>query len=284
VITVPPGDATAGSELCRVVAGGVSMAVRVEGDPDGVPTVLLHGGGLTADTWRYVVQGLVRDHRCVVPELRGHGDSGWAPDGDYSLSTMARDLAALIDDLGLARPHLVGMSLGGQVALRAVCDGLAARSLALVDVGPRLRERSGADRVFLRTHRYPDFEAALEAAAAYRPGRSRTSLAGALRRGMLQNADGSWCWKWDPRRHETAAKRRAEAAALFDALSAVVCPALVVLGGASTVLGEALARELVAALPDARLAVVPGAGHAVQTDRPDELVARLAEFHRGVAA
>jgi pimeloyl-ACP methyl ester carboxylesterase len=270
--------------IARIEAGGVSLAVRTEGDPGGVPTVFLHGGGLTADTWRHVVAGLGADHRCVVPELRGHGDSGWSPEGDYSLATMARDLAAVVAEMGLECPHLVGMSLGGQVALRALSSGLEARSLTLVDVGPRLRDQGGSPiRAFLRTHSYPDFDTALDAAARFRPDRTRESLAGSLRRSMRAGADGSWSWKWDPRRNETLTARAAEAASLFDALPAVRCPVLVVVGGQSPVLGEALARELVAALPDARLAVVDGAGHNVQTDRPRELTGLLRRFHHDTA-
>jgi pimeloyl-ACP methyl ester carboxylesterase len=265
----------------RITSDGISLAVRSDGDPDTVPVVLLHGGGLTADTWRHVAPGLRDDHFCVVPELRGHGDSGWSPEGEYTIADMARDLVAVVDALGLDRPHLVGMSLGGQVALRAVADGLDARTLTLVDVGPRLRDQTGSPtRAFLRTHAYPSFEAALDAAAAFRPGRSRDSLAASLRRTMRPGADGRWSWKWDPRRGETMVRRAQEAAALWDRLAAVGCPTLVVLGRESPVLGEALARELVAELPDARLAVVDGAGHNVQTDAPDALVRLVADHHR----
>ncbi|MEQ3549632.1 alpha/beta hydrolase [Pseudonocardia nematodicida] len=260
-----------------VRSGGLDLNVLVEGD--GPAIVFLHGGGLTAHTWRRVVADLARDHRCVAVDLRGHGDSDWSPSADYTLTSMAADLRTVVAELGIARPHLVGMSLGGQVALHAVCHGFAARSLALVDVGPRLLQRpDNPIRTFMRTHSYPSFDAALDAAAEFRPDRDRASLASSLRRSMRPAGDGSWSWKWDPARRDSYAERSAEARALTGLLGAVSCPVLVVRGARSPVFGAADARRLVVALPRARLETLD-AGHDVQSERPAELAALIRAFH-----
>jgi pimeloyl-ACP methyl ester carboxylesterase len=258
-----------------VRSGEVALNVLDEGA--GPPVVLLHGGGLTAQTWRRVVADLRTDHRCVAPDLRGHGDSDWA--ADYSLPALAADLRVLVEDLDLDRPHLVGMSLGGQTALHAVCHGFPARTLALVDVGPRmLQPEDNPIRGYMRIHVYPDFESALDAAVAFQPRRTRDSLAESLRRSMREGPDGSWAFKWDPARRESYEQRSAGARALWPLLDRVTCPTLVVRGAHSPVFGEGDAKELVAALPQARLETLD-AGHNVQSERPAELAALLRGLH-----
>jgi pimeloyl-ACP methyl ester carboxylesterase len=257
--------------VSTVRSGDVDINVLVEGQ--GPAVVFLHGGGLTAHTWRRVIADLSTDHLCVAMDLRGHGDSSWA--ADYSLPALAGDLRAVVAALGLERPHLVGMSLGGQTALHAVCHGLAARTLALVDVGPRmLQPADNPIRRFLQTHSYPSFAAALDAAATFQPGRTRASLVGSLRRSMREAPDGSWAFKWDPARRGSYELRSSAARALWCLLGRVACPTLVVRGSRSPVFGEQDAKELVAALPDGRLETLD-AGHNIQTERPTELAALL---------
>lgn len=260
-----------------VRSGDVSLHVLIDGDHDAPPVVFVHGGGLTAHSWRHVITELRTDHRCIAYDLRGHGESGWS--ADYSLAANARDLTTLIATLGLASPHLVGMSLGGQTVLRAVCGGLAARSVVLVDVGPKLAApESNPIREFLATHRYADFDAAVEAAARFQPTRSRASLRTGLQHAMRCAEDGTWSWKWDPRRRDSYAQRTAEARALWPVLDAVRCPTLVVRGSASPVFTPELADEFVTALPDARLTTLD-AGHNIQSERPAELAALIRRFH-----
>jgi pimeloyl-ACP methyl ester carboxylesterase len=80
----------------------------------GDPIVFLHGGALTGHTWDLVCIGLRDAHRCIALDLRGHGDSGWSD--DYRIETATEDVAALATALDAARCHLVGMSLGGNIA------------------------------------------------------------------------------------------------------------------------------------------------------------------------
>lgn len=260
-----------------VRSGEVALNVLIDGQ--GTPTVFVHGGGLTAHTWHRVVEDLRRDHLCVCMDLRGHGDSDWS--GDYSLPTLAGDLHTVVAELGLDRPHVVGMSLGGQTALHAICHGLPARTLTLVDVGPRmLKPAHNPIRGFMRTHSYPTFTAALDAAVAFQPTRTRESLAESLRRSMREGPDGTWAYKWDPARRETYALRATAARALWPLLSAVRCATLVVRGARSPVFGEQDAEELVATLPDGRLETLD-TGHNVQTERPAELAALIRALHTG---
>jgi pimeloyl-ACP methyl ester carboxylesterase len=97
--------------------GGTRIAYHLHG-PEGAPElVLLHGMGAASDasSWATVTGDLARDHRLVVPDLRGHGNSGRP--GTYTLAEMADDVAALLDRIGVDRATVVGHSLGGLVAI-----------------------------------------------------------------------------------------------------------------------------------------------------------------------
>lgn len=96
---------------------GTRIAYDLHGPAGAPPIVLLHGMGAASSgsSWDPVVADLGRDHRLVVPDLRGHGDSDRP--GGYTLAEMADDVARLVDMLGIARATVVGHSLGGLVAV-----------------------------------------------------------------------------------------------------------------------------------------------------------------------
>ena len=110
------------------MTGPVEVAHEVLPGPDGSPTVVLSNSlGATRAMWDRTVTGL-QDHFTVVRyDTRGHGDSPVVP-GPATIDALADDLRALLDRLGIARAHLVGLSLGGMTALR-----LAARDAERVD-------------------------------------------------------------------------------------------------------------------------------------------------------
>ena len=128
-------------------AEGLALAADVDGPEDGPSIVLLHGGGQTrhswSGTWRLLAES---GWRAWSVDLRGHGDSDWSPEGDYSLDAYAADMAA-IAARSPSRPVLVGASLGGLSSLVAVAERpgrrTLARALVLVDVAHRL-ETAGA--------------------------------------------------------------------------------------------------------------------------------------------
>jgi pimeloyl-ACP methyl ester carboxylesterase len=244
---------------------------------------MLHGGGLMGSTWRRVCENLP-GYRCIAPDMRGHGDSDWGPPDDYTLTAYAGDLRQIIEAYGISgKAHLVGMSLGGQVALHAVCHGLPVRSLCLVDVGPTIVRGGGRAIVEFLSHTgYPSFNAALEASMAFNRRRSRESLAESLRRSMRETENGAWIWKWDPVRLTSRDNRADEAETLWPLLGGIDCPVLIVRGEESPIFTAELAEPFAAALPDATLACVADAGHNVQTDQPERLAALLGEFWGGV--
>ena len=99
------------------IAGPAGVIAVDDGGQGGVPIVFVHSLAGNAAQWSAQLTPLRATRRALAIELRGHGHSAPAPDGDYTIAAMSRDLAAVVDSLGLQRFVLVGHSLGGGVAL-----------------------------------------------------------------------------------------------------------------------------------------------------------------------
>jgi len=262
---------------------GNRLAADVAGNPSDPPAILLHGGGQTRHSWGTTLGALAgKGWRAYAIDLRGHGDSEWAADGDYTLDAFAGDLLAVTRELGGA-PALVGASLGGVASLAAIgehTDENVARALVLVDVAPRMEEQ-GRMRIgaFMAEHMNDGFGSLDDVADAiqqYNPHRPRpTDLAG-LEKNLRRHADGRWYWHWDPafiggRMGGTDETRSSliDPERLRKAAAALTVPTLLVRGRVSDLLSEEGARELLELVPHAQMVDVAGAGHMVAGDRND---------------
>ena len=136
-------------------AGGIRLFARSSGDaPDGRPVLLLlHGYPQTSYLWHAVAPRLAERYFVVCPDLRGYGDSDKPPGGDsheaYSKRSMAGDIVALADTLGVQRFHLVGHDRGARVSHRLALDHPdRLDSLCLIDIAPTLAMYEGTDQAF----------------------------------------------------------------------------------------------------------------------------------------
>lgn len=257
----------------------VSAIVWGEGPAE---LVLLHGGAQNAHTWDTVALALARP--LVAVDLPGHGQSDWRTDKGYRPQQMAADVADAIHELAPEATTLAGMSLGGLTGLCALAgDRSLADRLALVDITPGVNaEKAEPILSFIAGPEvFASFDEILERTMAYNPTRSRSSL----RRGVLHNAverpDGTWTWRYDLPTGERVDDLDARFADLWDAVSALDCPLLLVQGGLSGVVDDEDVLELQRRRPEAEVVVVEDAGHSVQGDRPLELAAILERFHTG---
>ena len=263
---------------------GLDLAADAYGPPEGPPVLLFPGGGQTRHSWDGTARLLGdKGWHATTVDMRGHGDSDWAADGDYSLDAFAADVRDVARATARAHgraPALVGASLGGISSLIAIAEAdpgdAVAAALVLVDVAPRL-EPKGVARIGAFMLRHLDGFASLEevadAVAAYNPHRPRPSDLSGLRRNVRQHDDGRWYWHWDPRfmtpgRMDEPRSIRNEAR-LEAAARALTLPVLLVRGRQSDVLSEAGAHHLQALVPHARSVDVAGAGHMVAGDRND---------------
>jgi pimeloyl-ACP methyl ester carboxylesterase len=275
----------------RLVGHGLELAADAYGPDDGPPVLLFPGGGQTRHSWDGTARLLGnKGWRATTVDLRGHGDSDWAADGDYALDAFAADVRAIARATRRAHqraPALVGASLGGIASLIAIAESGAeapaddgspvASALVLVDVAPRL-EAEGVARIgaFMRGHLdgFATLDEVADAVSAYNPHRPRPSDLSGLRKNVRRHDDGRWYWHWDPRfmaRDPNADEPRSirNEARLEDAARALTLPVLLVRGRQSDVLSEAGARHLRSLVPHARSIDVAGAGHMVAGDRND---------------
>lgn len=278
----------AGRTTVRLAGRGVTLVADVYGDPAAAPVVLLHGGGQTRHAWGTAAATLAAARRYAVSlDLRGHGESEWAPDGDYNIGTFAADAIAVAETLG-RRPVLVGASLGGLASLVAIGEsaGPVAEALVLVDVTPRV-EREGTDRIrgFMRegTSGFDRIEDAADAISAYLPERPRPKDLSGLRKNLRVRDDGRWYWHWDPRFLDGPEGIDGQGGHIdHDRMAAaarrVQVPTLLVRGHASDVVSDASVRELRELIPHAEVVDVAGAGHMVAGDRNDAFNDAVIDF------
>jgi non-heme chloroperoxidase len=269
------------------LSGRAGLRLRAEGfGAEGAPPVLLlHGGGQTRHAWGGTAEALAEDGwGPLAVDLRGHGESEWAPDGDYAFESFAADVAVLARACA-SPPVLVGASLGGIASLLAIGDHAApARALVLVDVAPRI-ERAGAVRIVefmtARPEGFASLEEVAEAVAGYLPHRERPRDLGGLARNLRRGDDGRLRWHWDPRFMAGGVPRAAAAAERMDAAArSLRIPTLLVRGRLSDLLSEAGARHFLELAPHARYADVSGAGHMVAGDRNDRFTRAVRDFLR----
>jgi non-heme chloroperoxidase len=271
--------------------GGITLAGEAWGDPGAAPVLLLHGGGQTRHAWGGTARALAADGwRATAVDLRGHGDSAWADDGDYSFESFAADVAALTRRCS-EPPVLVGASLGGIASLIAIGElGAPARALVLVDVAVRM-ERDGVERVVgfmtARPEGFASLEEAADAVAAYNPHRQRPPSLAGLEKNLRRGEDGRWRWHWDPRFMIGRTPRSADAGMherMDAAARALRVPTLLVRGQLSDLLSEEGARHFLERVPHARFVDVSDAGHMVAGDRNDRFTEAVRGFLRAELA
>ena len=267
----------------RVAPGqDLSALVWGSGDPE---LVLIHGGAQNAHTYDTVALALGRP--LLVVDLPGHGHSGWRDDGDYGPVANAEAVATAIAELAPNAAAVLGMSLGGLTAtVLAARHPDLVRKAIIVDVTPGTDHAKAAPIVSFidGPETFASFDEILERTILFNPTRSEASL----RRGVLHNAhareDGLWTWRYD--RLDRVRKQATEEGVvdfseLWDDVSAMSCPILLVRGGTSEVVGDEDVVEWLRRQPDTEVVVVEGSGHSVQGDKPLELAALIERFAFG---
>lgn len=245
--------------------------------------VLLHGGGQNAHTWDTVLLALGRP--ALAFDLPGHGRSDRRDDKDYGPWTNAAAVAEVLDAVAPGPRTLVGMSLGGATAIRLAAErpDLVAR-LVLIDVTPQINDPSremstmekGSVALIGGPPTYDSFEEMAEATIALSPHRVASGVRRGVRHNAYRRADGRWTWRYDlfgP--WPEGGPQFFDFTTLWDDVSRIEAPILLVRGGESRYVRDEDVEELQRRRPSAQVETVAGAGHAVQSDRPLDLVELL---------
>lgn len=260
---------------------------------EGKPSlILVHGGLDHARNWDWVAKDLREDYHVYAIDLRGHGNSAWAPGALYSIAEHVLDLSALADIIDDFPVYVVGHSLGGIITLfyAGIYPERVKKIVAIEGLGPpanhrifgpasqRLREWiEGVRQTEQRTaHSYPDLEAACQRMKEANPHLSDEQAEHLTLHGTNWNADGSIIWKFDnyarpfaPYGHSIEEAR--------EVLGRITCPTLLFWGMESWA-PDPEQDGRAAVIRNHKLVKVPNAGHWVHHDQLELFLAETREF------
>ena len=276
----------------HVSVNGLRLHYLDYGNPHAPPLLFLHGLSVHAHTFDLVAPQVADRYHALSLDVRGRGESDWAPDGDYTFPTYLADVGGLCQALGIRRITLVGTSMGGLIAmmLAATRPDLVERAV-INDIGPEIDPRGLAriqSYVNAAPESFPD-EATLlvwfrENYPEMLSGLSEDELRAWAGYSVKPGPAGGYVWRMDPAiRRQSRPDPEAPPPPPVD-LWAIVpmikCPVLLVRGAISDVLAPDVADRFVREVADGRLVTVPGLGHAPTLTEP-EAVAALPEFLPG---
>jgi pimeloyl-ACP methyl ester carboxylesterase len=265
-----------GARRVRRQIGAVSLVSFRLGPADGEPWLLLHGMGSIAGSWAPVIGPMRRGNRLLIPELSGLGGTR-APGGGIAIAHSSEVLAGLLEaELGRspARPAtVVGLSLGGWMAVRlALARPDLVSRLALIDAGGYRHQ--DWDRI----QKLVDLADLEGVDRLYRALFVRTPW-------VFRHSRPSFLKAYTSRGVRSILRDTTEADTFDDgALARLALPVLLLWGEKDGLFQVEAARAMAAALPQARLEVIPGCGHALHLECPRQLAEALLRFHRAAPA
>ena len=261
-----------------VSANGLRIHYLDWGTEGRQPILFLHGALQQAHSWDFVALSLCQDYRVLALDARGHGDSQWAPDGDYSLDAHLGDLEGFVGALGLEKFILVGHSMGGRNAyVYASRHPDQVKALAIVDSGPRMRSQ-GEARIRQFRELPDELDSYQEFATRVQEytGRPRKHVLGALKYSIRRRPDGKWSWKYDKLLRTPGFRPTGwPEETLWECVAGVRCPTLIVRGRDSDVFTPEVMDRMLQTIPQSSSAVVPRAGHLVAGDNPSGFLEAL---------
>ena len=251
---------------------------------EGAPVlVLLHGYTGHARSWDAFAEAMDR-YRVVALDQRGHGETDWAPADRYGIEDMADDLEAFVQALGLKAFSLLGLSMGGMVAMEYAGRRPAElANLVIVDIGPEL-VREGASRIQAGAKAPDTFASRDEAFAAARAANSLPPVEHHRHRSdtsLMRTEDGRWTYRYDRALRTPATLRPRDAATAWRSCEAIAAPTLLIRGEISDILSREIAARMVETIAKCRFAEVAGSGHSVPLDAPDGFLTASRDFLTG---
>ncbi len=257
---------------------GLTMVADAYGEPAAPPVCFFHGGGQSRRSWAGSARRVAEaGYYGLAFDLRGHGESGWASDGDYRLEAFGRDVEAILAALG--RPAaLVGASRGGQSALVGGSRHPdLVRLIMLADVAPYTVD-TGVDaiRAFFRASDagFATLDEAADALHNYL-GQPRMPRVSGLAKSMREQ-DGRLYWHWDTR---TTAPEflnpPEEGEALIAAARRVKSPVVLVRAELSNIISDESVSRFQELTPQLEVEIARGVGHMFTGDRNDAFAERL---------
>lgn len=259
----------------RAKINGLEVAYNTAGNPSDLPVLFIHGFPFSQEMWKPQVTLLSQNYRVITYDVRGHGGSE-VGDGQYSLEFFVDDLFRLLDHLKIEKAIVVGLSMGGYIALRAIERSPERfRALVLCDT------RSEADTT----------EGKIKRAASIKLVKTE---------GVKKFAEGFVKAVFAPQTFEAKPDtvrfiqqiiEKTSPAAIAGTLFALAArtdttpslpnikvPTLILVGEHDTLTPPSAAEAMYAKIPDSELHVIPGAAHMSNLENPEEFNKHLLDF------
>ena len=241
----------------------------------GLPVVFAHGLTFDRHMWDHQVETLSARYRCIAYDFLGHGGSPVGPEG-YSLEDEAENLHALMAQWGASPAHVVGLSMGGMVALRlALVHPQDVRSLTILDASAEeeLPERA------------PLYEQLAATAKAQGPQTVADPVVGFMfSRGFVESepekveAYKSSFGALDMEGLERATKAVSRRTTVLAQIPQIAVPALVIVGSEDISTTADKAQHIVEGIRGARLKTIAGSGHMTPVEQPERITELLSAF------
>jgi len=273
------------------VESGLEIATSSWGSENDPLVVLMHGGGQTRHAWGVTGEKLgTSGFHVLSMDLRGHGDSDWHSDGDYSIESYKSDLVSILNQLDKPA-SLVGASLGGMVAMSLASDlknKKLTTALVMVDIGLYPNE-AGANQVvnFMKSggKGFATLDEVSKAISGYLPHRKRPRDNRGLEKNLRLKEDGRYYWHWDPRFLEGKGTEREEGQKELNIKNSqnIDVPTLLIRGALSNVVTQEDVDDFLFAIPHAEFEEIDKADHMVAGDRNDIFAASAIKFLKKIS-
>jgi pimeloyl-ACP methyl ester carboxylesterase len=264
-----------------VQVDGMNFHYLEWGDSSNPTILMLHGNSQQSHSWDFVSLALSEQFHLIVLDQRGHGDSDWASDGDYSVEAQQKDIDGFVQAVGLDGFTMMGHSMGGRNSyVWASRHPGALKALVIVDTGPQT-QRTGANRI-QQFKELPDeldtFDEFVARVQEY-TGRTQEQVLGALKYSIRQRADGKWTWKYDKVMRTPGGRAPGwNADQLWECVGKIDCPTLVLRGDRSDIFAEETMQRMGEVIADCTTTTISNAGHLVQGDNPAEFLVEVGKF------
>ncbi|MCH2336914.1 MAG: alpha/beta hydrolase [Pseudomonadales bacterium] len=244
--------------------------------------VLLHGYTGHCRSWDAFANVMSKQYRVLALDQRGHGETEWAPADQYGTMEMVADLDAFVSALRLERFVLLGLSMGGMVAIAyAGARPVQLARLVIVDIAPEIAAEGiqNIQQSVARSDVFDTVEDAFRRARADNPVPPEGHHYDRVRASLMRTDEGKWTYRYDRALRGPGSQRlRLAVDEGWDAVASFNVPTLLIRGEHSPLLSRDVADKFVSIAKNSQLVEVPGSGHPVPLDKPEGFLDAVQTF------
>ena len=249
---------------------------------NGPDLVLLHGYTGHCRSWDAFAKVMSKQYRVLALDQRGHGETEWAPADQYGTMEMVADLDAFVSALRLESFVLLGLSMGGMVAIAyAGTRPAQLERLVIVDIAPEIAAEGirNIQHSVARSDVFDSVEDAFRRARADNPVPPEGHHYDRVRASLMRTDEGKWTYRYDRALRDPGNQRlRLAVEEGWDSVASFNVPTLLIRGEHSPFLSRDVADKFVSIATNCQLVEVPGSGHPVPLDKPEGVLDAVQTF------